>query len=96
MKQTTFNWIDGAFATHQDMRSHTAGALSLGKGVITGISTQQKLTTRSSTEAELVTVNDCMSLILWTCYFLEAQGYGVDDTIIYQDNKSAMLLEQNG
>ena len=52
--------------------------------------------TRSSTEAELVAVNDCMSLILWTHYFLEAQGYGVDDAIIYQDNKSAMLLEQNG
>ena len=89
-------WIDGAFATHRDMRSHTGGALSLGKGVITGISTRQKLTTRSSTEAELVAVDDCMSLILWTHYFLEAQGYGVDDAIIYQDNKSAILLEQNG
>ena len=32
-------WIDGAFATHRDMRSHTGRALSLGKGVITGIST---------------------------------------------------------
>ena len=52
--------------------------------------------TRSSTEAELVAVDDCMSLILWTCYFLEAQGYGVDDAIIYQDNKSTILLEQNG
>ena len=41
-------------------------------------------------------VDDCMSLILWTRYFLEAQGYGVDDAIIYQDNKSAILLEQNG
>ena len=82
-------WIDGAFATHQDMRSHTRRALSLGKGMITGISTQQMLTTRSSTEAELVAIDDCMSLILWMCYFLEAQ-------IIYQDNKSAMLLEQNG
>ena len=89
-------WIDGAFATHWDMHSHTGGALSLGKAVITGVSTRQKLTTRSSTEAELVAVDDCMSLILWTHYFLEAQGYGVDDVIIYQDNKSAMLLEQNG
>ena len=89
-------WIDGAFAIHRDMRSHTGGALSLGKGVITGVSTRQKLTTRSSTEAELVAVDDCMSLILWTRYFLEAQGYGVDDAIIYQDNKSAILLEQNG
>ena len=41
-------------------------------------------------------VDDCMSLILWTHYFLEAQGYGVDDAIIYQENKSAILLEQNG
>ena len=89
-------WIDGAFATHRDMRSHTSRALSLGKGVITGTSTRQKLTTQSSTEAKLVTVDDCMSLILWICYFLEAQGYGVDDVIIYQDNKSAILLEQNG
>ena len=89
-------WIDGAFATHRDMHSHTGGTLSLGKGVISGNSTQQKLMTRSSTEAELVAVNDCMSLILCTRYFLEAQGYGVDDAIIYQDNKSAILLEQNG
>ena len=57
-------WIDGAFATHWDMRSHTGRALSLGKGVITGISTRQKLMTRSSTEAELVAIDDCMSLIL--------------------------------
>ena len=89
-------WIDGAFATHRDMRSYTGGALSLGKGVITGISTRQKLMTRGSTEAELVAVDDCISLILWTRYFLEAQGYGADDAIIYQDNKSAILLEQNG
>ena len=60
------------------------------------MSTRQKLTTWSSTEAELVAIDDCMSLILWTRYFLEAQGYGVDNAIIYQDNKSAMLLEQNG
>ena len=32
-------WIDGAFATHCDMRSHTGSAMSLGKGVIYGTST---------------------------------------------------------
>ena len=89
-------WIDGAFATHRDMRSHTGGAMSLGKGVIYGTSTRQKLNTRSSTEAELVTVDDCMSQILWTRYFLDAQGYHINDCIVYQDNKSAILLEQNG
>ena len=89
-------WIDGAFATHGDMRSHTDGAMTLGKGVIHGTSTRQKLNTQSSTEAELVAVDDCMSQVLWTRYFLEAQGYNINDGIIYQENKSAMLLEQNG
>ena len=89
-------WIDGAFATHQDMRSHTGGAMTLGKGVIYGTSTRQKLNTRSSTEAVLVAVDSCMSQVLWTRYFLEAQGYNINNCVIYQDNKSAMLLEQNG
>ena len=89
-------WIDGAFATHRDMRSHTGGAMSLGKGIIYGTSTRQKLNTHSSTEAELVAVDDCMSQILSTRYFLDAQGYNINDCIVYQDNKSAILLEQNG
>jgi len=37
-----------------------------------------------------------MPIILWTNYFLEAQGYGHQDTILYQDNQSAILLEKNG
>ena len=94
--QLVYWWIGGAFATHQDMRSHTGGAMSLGKGVIYGTSTRQKLNTRSSTEAELVAVDDCMSQVLWTRYFLNAQGYNITDCMIYQDNKSAILLEQNG
>jgi len=28
-------------------------------------------------------------------YFLEAQGYDVKDSIIFQDNQSAILLEKN-
>jgi len=27
---------------------------------------------------------------------MEAQGYEVHDNVLYQDNKSAMLLEKNG
>ena len=34
--------------------------------------------------------------MLWTNNFLRAQGYIVDDTVLYQDNKSAILLEENG
>ena len=81
---------------HLDMRSHTGGTMSLGNGVIYGMSTCQKLNTRSSTEAEHVAVDDCMSQVLWTRYFLDTQGYNINDCMINQDNKSAILLEQNG
>jgi hypothetical protein len=56
---------------------------------------KQKLNTRSSTESELVGVDDCMPAICWTRYFLEAQGYNVAENILFQDNQSAILLEKN-
>jgi hypothetical protein len=59
-------------------------------------STKQKLNTRSSTESELVGINGMMPSILWTRYFLKSQGYHVSDNVIFQDNKSTMLLERNG
>jgi hypothetical protein len=68
----------------------------MGKGMpITG-SNKQKLNTRSSTETELVAADDFMPMIIWTNLFLEAQGYGAKETILYQDNQSAILLEKNG
>ena len=60
------------------------------------ISRKQRLNTKSSTEAELVAVDDVSTLVLWTKLFLEEQGYEVTKNIIYQDNKAAILLEKNG
>jgi hypothetical protein len=89
-------WVDASFAVHTDMKSHTGGTMSLGKGSVYSASTRQKLNTKSSTEAELVGVDDVMPLILWTRYFLCAQGYDVKENKVFQDNQSAILLERNG
>jgi hypothetical protein len=89
-------WVDASYGVHPDCKSHTGGALSLGKEVIYGTSTHQKINTKSSTEAELVGVGEVMPQILWTQYFLEAQGYVISDSLIYQDHQSAILLENNG
>jgi hypothetical protein len=89
-------WVDASYAVHADMRSHTGATMSLGKGAIFGTSTKQKLNSKSSTEAELIGVSDVMSQILWTMYFMTAQGYPLEDNVVYQDNQSAMLLEKNG
>jgi hypothetical protein len=60
------------------------------------MSCKQRINTRSSTKAELVGVNDNMTMVLWVKLFLEAQGIEVTDNIIYQEIKSTMLLEKNG
>ena len=89
-------WVDASFAVHPNMRGHSGGGLSLGRGFPIVSSTKQKLNTRSSTETEIVGADDFMPAICWTRYFLEAQGYEVVDNILFQDNKSAILLEKNG
>jgi hypothetical protein len=43
-----------------------------------------------------VAVDEMMAQILWTRLFMKAQGIEVLDNILYQDNKSAILLEKNG
>ena len=65
--------------------------MSLGKGSAYSTSTCNKINTKSSTKAELVAVNDVMPLILWTQYFLEAQGYEVHENKVFQDNQSTIL-----
>jgi hypothetical protein len=89
-------WVDASYAVHPAMKSHSGGAMSLGKGVIYGTSKRQQLNTKSTTEAALVGADDVMPQMLWTLYFLEAQGYKIDDNVLYQDNKSSILLETNG
>jgi len=91
------SWVDASFSTHCDMMSHTGGVMSLGKGVICASSKRQRINTKSSTEAEIVGINHVLPQILWTCYFLEAQGYPVlKPTNIYQDNMRTILLGKNG
>jgi hypothetical protein len=88
--------VDGSYTVHPNMRGHTGGGLMMGQGCPISTSTKQKLNTRSSTESELVAVDDLMPSILWTRHFLEAQEYAVKENVILQDNRSAILLEKNG
>ena len=88
--------LDASFAVHKDFRSHTGATMSLGKGVIQSVSIKQKINTRSSTEAELVSVDDIVAKVLWTKLFLEAQGYKIKQNLILRDNLSSMKLEENG
>ena len=70
--------------------------MTFGKGMIDGSSKGQHINTTSSTEAEVVTVHDNMCAILWTGYFMEAQGYPLKPSEVQQDNFSSKLMETNG
>ena len=53
------------------------------------------LNTRSSTESELVGVDNMSTMILWGKLFIEAQSFNSNTNILYQYNKSTILLEKN-
>ena len=89
-------YVDASFAVHPDMRGHTGGAMTMGRGYPLDTSTKHKLNSRNSTESEIIAVNNLIPQILWMRLFMKAQGNKVRDNILYQDNKSAVLLETNG
>jgi len=78
------------------------GLMTLGEGAIIASSTKQKINTKSSTEAEIVGVDDIMNIQIWTRYYLDAQAKHSGSTtsqqrdILHQDNTSSIRLEKNG
>jgi hypothetical protein len=70
--------------------------LTLGKGAVASSSNKMKCNTKSSAETELISLADKLTDIIWMRYFVECQGYNIDEYVIHQDNMSALLLEKNG
>ena len=89
-------WVDASYAIHHDMRGHIGGVMSMGRGIVQGKASKQKLNTKSSTESEVVSASDYIPWTVWTKWFLREQGYTLRRNIFYQDNESAMKLESNG
>ena len=89
-------WVDAAFAVHDNMRLHMGGGMSMGIGLLHGKSSMEKINVKSSTEAELVALAEYLPYNLWLLMFLREQGYEIANNAIFQDNKSAILIEKNG
>jgi hypothetical protein len=93
---TMWTWTDASYAVHENMRSHTGGVISFGRGAAMSKSSKQTINTKSSTEAELVGASDYLSYPIWTANFLNAQGYAMKNNTFYQDNQSTIRFERNG
>ena len=93
--------VDASFALDPEFKSHAWASMSSeeddGKGLVQSGWRKQTLNTKSSTEAELIEAGNISSVvILLTKFFLQGKGYEIHRNILYQDNKSAILLEENG
>jgi len=88
-------YIDGSYAVHEDMKGQSGSVLMIGGNTILSKSNKQKINTRSSTETELIAVDDMLPTVQWATLFMKDQGYYLE-TIIKEDNKSAILLMKNG
>ena len=79
-------------------------ALSMGKGALLSLLLKQKINTKSSTEAELVGVDNTMNFVVWSKVFFDWQmqqhdkgmkSKALDKTsILLQGNTSAIQLER--
>ena len=89
-------WVDASYGTHTDLKGQTGATISIGKGCVTSEFLKQKINVTSSTIRELVGVHEVSPQVLWTKSFLQNQGFEVNKSTLYQENMSAMLLENNG
>jgi hypothetical protein len=89
-------YVDGSHNVHWDCKGHGGAVFKLGKGATASYSRKVKLNTRSSTETELYAADMYMPEMLWSLYFIQAQGYEAECVGLYQDNISTQLLIKNG
>jgi len=78
-------YIDGSYASHMDMKGQSGAVLSTGPCSVLFKSCKQKINTRSSTETELIAVDDILPTVQWAKSFMAEQGYDLP-TEIKEDN----------
>jgi hypothetical protein len=91
-----YTYADASYGVHPDGKSHSGILMSLGRGPINVKTATQKINTKSSTEAELVTLSDASSKTAYQCNFMESLDFKITPAVIYQDNMSTMALAYNG
>ena len=86
--------IDGAHAVHSDVKGHSGLYLTMGRSAIINTLKKLGIVTTSSTETEVVACGERFLKCTWFRYFRLAQGADDKEDILFQDNKSAILLQK--
>ena len=70
--------------------------MTMCQGAVIVVLRKHKLNIGSSTKLELVSIANVLGIIMWSKYFMESQGYTIKNNVLYQDNKSTILLAKSG
>ena len=90
-------FIDAAFASHPDSKSHTGIAIFIGGVLVFAASRKQKCVTKSPTESELVALTDNIGFVeLFAEFFSFITNTEVKSPMIYQDSTSVISLVTKG
>ena len=66
--------------------------MTMGKDALNNVSRKHQLIEGSFTEAELVSIFDVLLVMMWSKSFMGAQGYMIENNVLYQDDTSTILL----
>ena len=89
-------YVNASYPTLTGCRGHEGAIITMGSATVPSFSRKQEINAKSLTKAEVIGVNDALQQTLWTRYFLECQHFKVGEKIVFQDNKSTMVLKKNG
>lgn len=93
---STIMWyLDCSYGVHWDSNEHTGVVMTRGNGVFINVSREHKVNIGSSTHAQLVSIFDALGWMMWCNLFFGAQGYSVNNDILFQDSTSTILLAKN-
>ena len=68
-------WIDALYSMHADLKVHSGFMMFLGNSAAASKSRKHRINLRSSTESEIIGVNNHMPGVLWTLLFLGGPGF---------------------
>ena len=79
-------WIDSAYGVHPDLKVHSGVMMLLGKSTAASKPRKNSINSKSSTESEIIGVDNHMHFFLWTLWLLGGQIFRVNKDIVYHDN----------
>ena len=89
-------YADASHGLHEDGKGHGGIVITLGSAPVYTKSYKLKMITRSSSEAELVVLEEASTFTGWYKNLLSDLGIDVGAIPIYQDNKSTIIMAAQG